>query len=119
MVYHQNHGWTPERVDLLRARIAEGKSVKEIGREFGKSRNAIIGKAHRMGFYWSDPRSTAPATPPPEPVKAAPIRIEPVPGKDPALCVMPGCTRTKARQNPHRLCPSCDQKRIAEKRKAA
>ncbi len=42
--------WTAERDEELRALIAAGKSGKEIGATFGITRNAIIGRAHRMGL---------------------------------------------------------------------
>lgn len=43
--------WTDERVQTMRARWAEGKSAGEIARELGGvSRNAVIGKLHRLGI---------------------------------------------------------------------
>jgi GcrA cell cycle regulator len=44
--------WTEERVELLRKLWAEGLSASEIARELGDgiSRNAVIGKVHRMGL---------------------------------------------------------------------
>ena len=43
--------WTDERVELLKKRWTEGKSAAEIAKELGEgvTRNAVIGKAHRMG----------------------------------------------------------------------
>lgn len=41
--------WTEERVELLRKLWGEGKTAAEIARELGGvTRNAVIGKAHRM-----------------------------------------------------------------------
>lgn len=40
--------WTPERVGRLRALWAEGLPVAEIGRRMGMSKNAVVGKAHRL-----------------------------------------------------------------------
>ena len=44
--------WTDERVELLKKRWTEGKSAAEIAKELGEgvTRNAVIGKAHRMGL---------------------------------------------------------------------
>ena len=40
--------WTEETIARLRALWAEGHSTAEIGRRMGTSKNAIIGKAHRL-----------------------------------------------------------------------
>ena len=42
--------WTDERVDLLRRLWGEGKTAAEIAKELGEgvTRNAVIGKAHRL-----------------------------------------------------------------------
>jgi GcrA cell cycle regulator len=42
--------WTPERVEQLRTCIATGLSCSEIAAEIGVSRNAVIGKIHRLGL---------------------------------------------------------------------
>lgn len=43
--------WTDERVDRLKALWEEGKSAAEIAEILGDvSRNAVIGKAHRLGL---------------------------------------------------------------------
>jgi GcrA cell cycle regulator len=42
--------WTPERVDQLRTCIATGLSCSEIAAEIGVTRNAVIGKIHRLGL---------------------------------------------------------------------
>jgi GcrA cell cycle regulator len=42
--------WTTERVALLKSRIEEGLSCGQIAREIGVSRNAVIGKANRLGL---------------------------------------------------------------------
>lgn len=41
--------WNSERDDTLRALWAEGLSAKQIGDQMGVSRNAIIGRARRIG----------------------------------------------------------------------
>jgi len=40
--------WTDEVIERLRALWAEGHSTAEIGRRLGVSKNAIVGKAHRL-----------------------------------------------------------------------
>lgn len=42
--------WTDERLDELKKLWAEGLSISLIGEALGVSRNAIAGKAHRMGL---------------------------------------------------------------------
>ena len=40
--------WTQELIDDLGRLWAEGHSTAEIGRRLGVSKNAIVGKAHRL-----------------------------------------------------------------------
>jgi GcrA cell cycle regulator len=42
--------WTTKRIELLKNRIMAGLSCSEIAREIGLSRNAVIGKANRLGL---------------------------------------------------------------------
>jgi GcrA cell cycle regulator len=42
--------WTTERIALLKDRIEAGLSCGQIAREIGVSRNAVIGKANRLGL---------------------------------------------------------------------
>jgi GcrA cell cycle regulator len=42
--------WTDEVIDRLRALWAEGHSTAEIGRRLGVSKNAVVGKAHRLSL---------------------------------------------------------------------
>ena len=43
--------WTEERIDRLKAMWAEGSTASQIADELGGvSRNAVIGKAHRLGL---------------------------------------------------------------------
>ncbi|HEX2939463.1 MAG TPA: GcrA family cell cycle regulator [Rhodopila sp.] len=45
---NQHMVWDEETIRLLRALWAEGLSTAEIGRRLGVSKNAIVGKAHRL-----------------------------------------------------------------------
>ena len=42
--------WTEETIARLRALWAEGHSTAEIGRRMGVSKNAVVGKAHRLNL---------------------------------------------------------------------
>jgi len=42
--------WSPEAIETLKALWAEGHSTAEIGRRMGVSKNAIVGKAHRLAL---------------------------------------------------------------------
>ncbi len=45
---HMTGTWTEERVELLTERWREGVSARLIGIEMGLTKNAVVGKAHRM-----------------------------------------------------------------------
>ncbi|RMH45425.1 MAG: GcrA cell cycle regulator [Alphaproteobacteria bacterium] len=67
--------WTEERVELLKKLWAEGKSASQIAKELGGvTRNAVIGKVHRLGLSNRSPAAGAAAAPAPEtpPRKAKP-----------------------------------------------
>ena len=56
-------GWTEERVELLKKLWVEGLSASQIaGRLGGVTRNAVIGKVHRLGLSGraTSSRSSAP-----------------------------------------------------------
>lgn len=56
--------WTDERVETLKRMWTEGQSASQIAKELGGvTRNAVIGKVHRLGLSNRDDEdSTAPAT---------------------------------------------------------
>lgn len=65
--------WTDERVELLKKMWTEGQSASQIAKELGGvTRNAVIGKVHRLGLSNRSgaAAATAKAEPAPEPVKA-------------------------------------------------
>jgi len=46
-----SEGWTPDRVELLKKRWSEGLSASQIAARLGGvTRNAVIGKVHRLGL---------------------------------------------------------------------
>ena len=62
--------WTDERVELLKKMWGEGQSASQIAKELGGvTRNAVIGKVHRLGL---SNRATAASTPAPEKKAAKP-----------------------------------------------
>ncbi|MEJ0060232.1 MAG: GcrA family cell cycle regulator [Terricaulis sp.] len=65
-------GWTEERVNSLRKLWAEGLSASQIAKQLGGvTRNAVIGKVHRLGLAG---RAT-PSRPAKRPVRAARPRV--------------------------------------------
>ena len=42
--------WTPERIEQLTTLWEEGITTAEIGRRIGVTKNAVIGKVHRIGL---------------------------------------------------------------------
>ena len=76
------NSWTEERLEKLKSLWDKGLSISQIGEALGVSRNAIAGKAHRMGLpKRPSPISKATAekeTPAPvaEPERDLPLRLE-------------------------------------------
>lgn len=67
--------WTAEAIETLQALWAEGHSTAEIGRRMGISKNAVVGKAHRLNL----PRLLAPPPAPRSaPAPRAPVAAPPV-----------------------------------------
>lgn len=68
-------GWTDERVELLKKMFQDGLSASQIAKQLGGvTRNAVIGKVHRLGLNGratpSKPALRAPRPkPPPAPTK--------------------------------------------------
>src|SRR6266851_96252 len=61
-------GWTDERVEILKKLWLEGLSASQIAKQLGGvTRNAVIGKVHRLGLSGRAepprPRRAAPKTP--------------------------------------------------------
>jgi GcrA cell cycle regulator len=72
--------WSAEAIERLRALWAEGHSTAEIGRRMGISKNAVVGKAHRLNLparpspIRRDATAEARPVAAPRPVKPAPVR---------------------------------------------
>jgi GcrA cell cycle regulator len=56
--------WTPERVEQLRGFVVTGLSCSQIATEIGVTRNAVIGKIHRLGLSPGRPGGSARTCPP-------------------------------------------------------
>jgi len=94
--------WTDERVETLKSMWSDGKSASQIAKELGGvTRNAVIGKVHRLGLsnrvggegeettatpepVADEPREPAVEMPPqPAPASARPVPRETVPAARP------------------------------------
>lgn len=74
--------WTDERVETLKRMWTEGQSASQIAKELGGvTRNAVIGKVHRLGLSNRSDEAEAPAAaePAPKPAVAAAPAPEPAP----------------------------------------
>ncbi|MEM1101192.1 MAG: GcrA family cell cycle regulator, partial [Pseudomonadota bacterium] len=59
--------WTDERVEILKKMWGEGQSASVIAKELGGvTRNAVIGKVHRLGLSNRAGATSAAAKPAPE-----------------------------------------------------
>ena len=85
--------WTDERVDVLKRMWSDGQSASQIAKELGGvTRNAVIGKVHRLGLSNRNDDADAgtapaveaatPVSPPPAP-DPAPVQPEPEPVEEP------------------------------------
>ena len=90
--------WTDERIDTLRKMWEAGQTASHIAEELGGvSRNAVIGKAHRLGLQSrpspvkpNDPDAAKAAAPEPRPA-AAPVAKAPERAPPPApIAAAPG-----------------------------
>ena len=57
--------WTPERVEQLQSSVVAGLSCSQIAAQIGVTRNAVIGKIHRLGLSPVRPPGAAPRSCPP------------------------------------------------------
>jgi GcrA cell cycle regulator len=86
--------WTDERVELLKKMWGEGQSASQIAKELGGvTRNAVIGKVHRLGLSNRAGAAPAPAAAPaaapkpeakPKPAPAKPVEVKVRPVAKPA-----------------------------------
>jgi GcrA cell cycle regulator len=92
--------WTDERIDQLKAMWEKGLTASQIADELGGvSRNAVIGKAHRLGLQSR-----------PSPVKANEAPRKPVPPRKP-VAVAPPVAEAPVRPAP--VAPAPEPVRVA------
>jgi GcrA cell cycle regulator len=86
--------WTSEAIGQLRAFWDEGHSTAEIGRRMGVSKNAVVGKAHRLNL---------PARPSPIRREAEPsLRVPAQPRQAPPMLPTPATAPARAPAPPQR-----------------
>ncbi|MFY9695814.1 MAG: GcrA family cell cycle regulator, partial [Xanthobacteraceae bacterium] len=59
-----NSPWTAERIEQLRNGVSSGLTCSQIAAEIGVTRNAVIGKIHRLGLSPGRPAAPARSCPP-------------------------------------------------------
>jgi len=102
--------WTEERIDRLKAMWTEGATASQIADELGGvSRNAVIGKAHRLGLEARPSPvkpgeekerpapSAAAASPAPKPAPAERAAPRPAPAAAPAAADRPAAAQPATR----------------------
>lgn len=76
--------WTDERVELLKKLWGEGHSASQIAKELGSvTRNAVIGKVHRLGLSNRNAPEPEAAPAPTAPEAKAPPAAKPAPQPEP------------------------------------
>ncbi|MGR3759946.1 GcrA family cell cycle regulator [Roseobacteraceae bacterium NS-SX3] len=76
--------WTDERVELLKKMWGEGQSASQIAKELGGvTRNAVIGKVHRLGLSNRTAGTAKAAEPKEKPAAAAAPKPAPKPKPQP------------------------------------
>jgi len=105
--------WTDERVELLKKMWGEGQSASQIAKELGGvTRNAVIGKVHRLGLSnragsaasgaaaapKADAKPAPAAAPAPKPKPKAEAKPKPAP--EPKAAPEPEDPKTEARPAP-------------------
>jgi len=84
--------WTDERVDVLKTMWGEGKSASQIAKELGGvTRNAVIGKVHRLGLSnrASTTTKAAPKEKPAPKVAVKPVAEKPKAAEKPETPLVP------------------------------
>jgi GcrA cell cycle regulator len=97
--------WTDERVETLKRMWGEGQSASQIAKELGGvTRNAVIGKVHRLGLSNrvggkdedEAPVVAAPQAPAPGRPEPAAVRPDPAPRPEPARPAAPAAAAPPA-----------------------
>ena len=89
--------WTDERVETLKKMWSDGQSASQIAKELGGvTRNAVIGKVHRLGLS----NRAGAASPAPAPAKPAPKEKPAVAAAAPKPAPKPAATKAKPASTP-------------------
>jgi GcrA cell cycle regulator len=91
--------WNDERIELLRTLWEKGLTASQIADKLGNvSRNAVIGKAHRLGLKArpSPVKGDSDAPPKPAPAKAATAATDPAPPPAKPVAAAPAVSETAA-----------------------
>lgn len=110
--------WTDERIEQLKTMWEAGQTASQIAEALtGVSRNAVIGKAHRLGLQ-SRPSPVKPNEPTPPPPAPMPVDPEPVavvaePEPEPIRAAPPVAAMTAAAPTPVST-PATEPRREAE-----
>ncbi|KNX41182.1 GcrA cell cycle regulator [Roseovarius tolerans] len=82
--------WNDERVDLLKKMWGEGQSASQIAKELGGvTRNAVIGKVHRLGLSNRNGSGASGAASEAKPAPAAEAKPKPAPKPAPKTAPKP------------------------------
>ena len=108
--------WTDERVETLKKMWGEGQSASQIAKELGSvTRNAVIGKVHRLGL--SNRVGTGPVPPVPvPPSKTVPLKDKPAAksaGRDDAIPDVLSDTPQMAAEEPDDLLDDDEEEDLA------
>lgn len=75
--------WNAEHIEILKREWTKGSTASEIGKMIGKTRNAVIGKAHRLGLESRKERARVnPIPKAPKPNNTPPKPRPPIQKKD-------------------------------------
>ncbi|MBY0296619.1 MAG: GcrA cell cycle regulator [Methylobacterium sp.] len=95
--------WTKERVELLKRLWSDGRSASQIAAEIGGvSRNAVIGKVHRLGLAGRAPKVNGTVAPAPGAVRrpAPVVEVERPSSPAPSLLAPPPPSLALVRADP-------------------
>lgn len=114
--------WTDEMIDRAAVMWNDHKSCRQIGKELGLSKNAVVGKLYRLGIT-GQPRTGTPEPPeeleqPVEDESLAEAHSREATGRSNSrICVTPDCRGPK--QPGRDICATCITKAYVARRDAA
>lgn len=106
--------WTPEQVDMLRALHLQGLSAQLIGDRIGTTKNAVCGKAQRLGLTLGKPQTKKREIKPRSPRPPSSLKGKPRPPRN----TLPAINTTGEYRRPY-VQPSGVRRLAAERRAQA